>query len=113
MRVCFADDRADKDKHNINLSFDGVDSGELMSHLPEYALSSGSACSSATTEPSYVIKALGKTNSQAKSSIRISLGYSTQKSELKKISTDLEKAIGKLRENSLEYEMLLKRHKTT
>jgi len=99
--------------NNINLSFDGVDSGELMSHLPEYALSSGSACSSATTEPSYVIKALGKTNSQAKSSIRISLGYSTQKSELKKISTDLEKAIGKLRENSLEYEMLLKRHKTT
>lgn len=63
--------------HNINLGFDGVGSEELMLALPQLALSSGSACSSASRTPSHVLKALGCNDERAHASLRLSLGRFT------------------------------------
>jgi cysteine desulfurase len=63
---------------NLNLSFDKVDGETLLIKMPEIALSSGSACSSATPEPSHVLRALGVSNETARGSIRFGLGrYNT------------------------------------
>jgi cysteine desulfurase len=59
---------------NLNLSFDRVDGETLLIKMPDIALSSGSACSSATPEPSHVIRALGVSNEVARGSIRFGLG---------------------------------------
>jgi len=59
---------------NLNLSFDKVDGETLLIKMPEIALSSGSACSSATPEPSHVLRALGASNEAARGSIRFGLG---------------------------------------
>jgi cysteine desulfurase len=59
---------------NLNLSFDRVDGETLLIKMPDIALSSGSACSSATPEPSHVIRALGVSNDVARGSIRFGLG---------------------------------------
>jgi cysteine desulfurase len=59
---------------NLNLSFDRVDGETLLIKMPEVALSSGSACSSATPEPSHVLQALGVSNETARGSIRFGLG---------------------------------------
>ncbi len=59
---------------NLNLSFDNVDGETLLIKMPEIALSSGSACSSATPEPSHVLRALGVSNDVARGSIRFGLG---------------------------------------
>jgi cysteine desulfurase len=58
----------------LNLSFEGVEGESLVAGLGELALSTGSACSSATREPSYVLRALGRSTELAQSSLRISLG---------------------------------------
>ena len=58
----------------MNLSFDRVDGETLLIKMPEIALSSGSACSSATPEPSHVLRALGVSNEIARGSIRFGLG---------------------------------------
>jgi len=63
--------------HNLSVSFDGVEGEALMMDLSALALSSGSACTSASLEPSFVLKALGRTDQQAHSSLRISLGRQT------------------------------------
>jgi cysteine desulfurase len=60
--------------NNLNLSFDRVDGETLLIKMPEIALSSGSACSSATPEPSHVLLALGLSNEMARGSIRFGLG---------------------------------------
>ena len=59
---------------NLNVSFPGVDGEALLMSLPDLALSTGSACSSATVEPSHVLKALGIGDSLARSSVRFGLG---------------------------------------
>src|SRR5438128_17575 len=67
---------------NLNLSFAQVDGPSLLMSLPDVALSTGSACSSATAAPSHVLKALGLTEDQAHSSLRFGLGRFTTEEEI-------------------------------
>jgi len=67
---------------NLNLSFPGVNASELMENCPGIAVSSGSACSSAELEPSYVLRALGFLDERAASSIRVGIGRMTTESEI-------------------------------
>lgn len=91
---------------NANFSFLGVKADQLLLAMPKIAVSTGSACSSETTEPSYVIRALGGEGSRATSAIRFGLGRSTTATHLDLAMESLLKAIPKLRSQSLEYEML-------
>jgi cysteine desulfurase len=67
---------------NLNLSFPGVNATDLMAACPGVAVSSGSACSSAELEPSYVLRALGCSDERAAASIRIGLGRMTREAEI-------------------------------
>lgn len=67
---------------NLNLSFPGVNAAELMENCPAVAVSSGSACSSAELEPSYVLRALGFSDERAAASIRVGLGRMTTEGEI-------------------------------
>jgi cysteine desulfurase len=67
---------------NLNVSFPGVDSEKLLLALPDVALSTGSACSSALPEPSHVLLALGLSEDLARSSIRVGLGRGTTQEEV-------------------------------
>src|SRR3546814_19750189 len=62
---------------NLNLAFEGVDAEALMRAMPGLAVSSGSACTSAAVEPSYVLTALGLPEARARSSIRLAVGRFT------------------------------------
>jgi len=75
---------------HLNVCFSGAEGETLMLSLREIAVSSGSACTSATMEPSYVLKAMGLSDEDAHSSIRISLGRFTERE-------DIEKAIAHIR----------------
>lgn len=68
--------------HNLNISFAGIEGEALMMSLQRLALSSGSACSSASLEPSYVLTALGRDAQLAHSALRISLGRQTTAAEI-------------------------------
>lgn len=68
--------------HLLNVSFEGVEGEALRASLPELALSSGSACSSATAEPSYVLRALGRDDELANASLRFSFGRATSVEEI-------------------------------
>jgi cysteine desulfurase len=94
--------------NNINFTFRFVDAGELMTAMPSLCVSSGSACASGKTEPSYVIRALGKDESYAKASLRISIGRFTTETELDEAFTELKETVADLRGKSLEYEMFIK-----
>ncbi len=63
--------------HILNVAFDGVDGESLMSALPDLAVSTGAACNSALGDPSYVLRALGRSVRQAESSLRFSFGRFT------------------------------------
>ncbi len=67
---------------NLNLSFPGVNAAELMETCPGVAVSSGSACSSAELEPSYVLRALGFSDERAAASIRVGIGRTTTETEI-------------------------------
>jgi len=67
---------------NLNLAFAHVNADALMTALPDVALSTGSACSSATPEPSHVLRALGLTEAEARSSVRFGLGRTTTEEEV-------------------------------
>ena len=67
---------------NLNLAFRGVEGVELMAAVPELAISSGSACSSADLEPSYVLRALGLDTEAARGSVRICIGRFTTQDEV-------------------------------
>ena len=82
---------------NLNLSFAGVDAETLLMALPDIALSTGSACTSGTPEPSHVLRALGVSDELARSSIRIGLGRTNTEEELDYAAHRLIESVKKLR----------------
>ncbi len=91
--------------HNLNLSFAYVEGESLLMGLKEIALSSGSACTSATLEPSYVLRALGVGSDLAHSSIRFGLGRFNSEEEIDYTTKRIIEVVNKLREMSPLYEM--------
>jgi cysteine desulfurase len=91
--------------HNLNLSFNFVEGESLMMAVKDVAVSSGSACTSASLEPSYVLRALGRSDELAHSSIRFSIGRFTTVEEVDYAIDLLKNKIGKLRELSPLWEM--------
>lgn len=92
--------------NNLNLSFAYVEGEALMMAIPEIAVSSGSACTSASLEPSYVLKAIGLGEDLAHSSIRFGLGRFTSDEEVDFAIEQTIVAVKKLREMSPLYEMV-------
>jgi cysteine desulfurase len=91
--------------HNLNISFNFVEGESLMMALKDLAVSSGSACTSASLEPSYVLRALGRSDELAHSSIRFSLGRFSTEEEIDYAIAQISTNIGKLRELSPLWEM--------
>ena len=91
--------------HNLNLSFNFVEGESLIMAVKDIAVSSGSACTSASLEPSYVLRALGRSDELAHSSIRFSIGRYTTEEEIDYTVKLLKSKIGKLRELSPLWEM--------
>lgn len=89
----------------LNVSFNYVEGESLIMALKDTAVSSGSACTSASTEPSYVLRALGMTDELAHSSIRFSLGRFTTEEEIDYAIKLVRNSIGRLRELSPLWEM--------
>ena len=83
---------------NLNLSFAGIDGEALLAGLKEIAVSSGSACTSASIEPSYVLKALGLDDALARSSLRIGLGRFTTKADVDIAIAEISKQVEGLRQ---------------
>src|SRR5574343_1813538 len=90
---------------NLNVSFNFVEGESLIMALKDIAVSSGSACTSASLEPSYVLRALGLTDELAHSSIRFSIGRYTTEADIDHTIKIVNEAIGKLREMSPLWEM--------
>lgn len=90
---------------NLNLSFAYVEGESLMMGLKEIALSSGSACTTATLEPSYVLRALGVGSDLAHSSLRFGLGRFTTDEEVDYVGRRVVEAVKRLRDMSPLYEM--------
>lgn len=91
---------------NLNVSFVYVEGESLLMGINDVAVSSGSACTSATLEPSYVLKALGLGDDVAHSSIRFGLGRFTSKAEIDYVADKVIDVVKKLRELSPLYEMV-------
>ena len=91
--------------HNLNMSFNFVEGESLIMAIKEIAVSSGSACTSASLEPSYVLRALGRSDELAHSSIRFTLGRFTTEEEVDYAIKLLSAKIGKLRDLSPLWEM--------
>ncbi|MGB8855193.1 MAG: IscS subfamily cysteine desulfurase [Burkholderiales bacterium] len=91
--------------HNLNISFNFVEGESLIMGIKELAVSSGSACTSASLEPSYVLRALGRNDELAHSSIRFTLGRFTTEQDVDFTIKLLHAKIGKLREMSPLWEM--------
>ena len=91
--------------HNLNISFAYVEGESLIMAIKDIAVSSGSACTSASLEPSYVLRALGRNDELAHSSIRFTIGRFTTEEEIDYTIALLHKKIGKLRELSPLWDM--------
>ena len=91
--------------HNLNISFNYVEGESLIMAIKGIAVSSGSACTSASLEPSYVLRALGRSDELAHSSIRFSIGRFTKESDIDYTIKLLKEKIGKLRDLSPLWEM--------
>ncbi len=91
--------------HNLNVSFNYVEGESLIMALKDIAVSSGSACTSASLEPSYVLRALGRNDELAHSSIRFTFGRYTTAEEIDYVIALVKRAVGKLRELSPLWEM--------
>ncbi len=92
--------------HNLNISFAYVEGESLLMGINDVAVSSGSACTSASLEPSYVLKALGAGDDLAHSSIRFGLGRWTTDEEVDYVVKKLTNVVQRLREMSPLYEMV-------
>ena len=93
--------------HNLNISFNFVEGESLIMAVKDIAVSSGSACTSASLEPSYVLRALGRSDELAHSSIRFSIGRFTTEEDVDYTIALMKSKIGKLRELSPLWEMHL------
>ncbi|HSI94780.1 MAG: IscS subfamily cysteine desulfurase [Methylophilaceae bacterium] len=91
--------------HNLNISFNFVEGESLIMAVKDIAVSSGSACTSASLEPSYVLRALGRSDELAHSSIRFTIGRFTSEEEIDYTIELMKSKIGKLRELSPLWEM--------
>ena len=91
--------------HNLNASFNFVEGESLIMGVKGIAVSSGSACTSASLEPSYVLRALGRSDELAHSSLRMTIGRFTTVEEIDYAVSTLQDRVGKLRELSPLWEM--------
>ncbi len=91
--------------HNLNISFAYVEGESLIMAIKDIAVSSGSACTSASLEPSYVLRALGRNDELAHSSIRFTIGRFTTDEEIDYTIDLLQRKVGKLRELSPLWDM--------
>lgn len=91
--------------HNVNASFNFVEGESLIMGIKGIAVSSGSACTSASLEPSYVLRALGRSDELAHSSLRITIGRFTTEEEIDYAVATLKDRVAKLRELSPLWEM--------
>ena len=91
--------------HNVNISFNFVEGESLIMGIKGIAVSSGSACTSASLEPSYVLRALGRSDELAHSSLRMSIGRFTTTEEIDYVVLTLRDRVAKLRELSPLWEM--------
>ncbi|HMA88087.1 MAG TPA: IscS subfamily cysteine desulfurase [Burkholderiales bacterium] len=91
--------------HNLNVSFNFVEGESLIMAVKDIAVSSGSACTSASLEPSYVLRALGRSDELAHSSIRFTLGRFTTEGEIDYAVDHIRVKVAKLREMSPLWEM--------
>ncbi|MCA3221145.1 MAG: IscS subfamily cysteine desulfurase [Burkholderiales bacterium] len=91
--------------HNLNVSFNFVEGESLIMAIKDVAVSSGSACTSASLEPSYVLRALGRSDELAHSSIRFTVGRFTTEEEIDYTVDLLKRKVAKLREMSPLWEM--------
>jgi cysteine desulfurase len=91
--------------HNLNVSFNFVEGESLIMAVKDIAVSSGSACTSASLEPSYVLRALGRNDELAHSSIRFTLGRFTTEEEVNYAAQLIRRKVEKLRELSPLWEM--------
>jgi cysteine desulfurase len=98
-------DLARRVPHNLNLSFNFVEGESLIMAVKDIAVSSGSACTSASLEPSYVLRALGRSDELAHSSIRFTLGRFTTQQEVDYTIDHLKTKVAKLRDLSPLWEM--------
>ena len=90
---------------NLNVSFNFVEGESLLMSLKDLAISSGSACTSASLEPSYVLRALGRNDELAHSSIRFSMGRYTTEADIDYTIEHVRTAVAKLRELSPLWDM--------
>jgi len=90
---------------NLNISFNFVEGESLMMSMKNLAVSSGSACTSASLEPSYVLRALGRNDELAHSSLRLSMGRFTTEEEVDLAIKQIRQAVEKLRELSPLWDM--------
>ncbi|MEO5695615.1 MAG: IscS subfamily cysteine desulfurase [Burkholderiaceae bacterium] len=91
--------------HNVNISFNFVEGESLIMGIKGIAVSSGSACTSASLEPSYVLRALGRSDELAHSSLRMTIGRFTTVEEIDYVVTTLKDRVAKLRDLSPLWEM--------
>ncbi len=92
--------------HNLNVSFNYVEGESLIMAIKDIAVSSGSACTSASLEPSYVLRALGRSDELAHSSIRFTVGRFTTEEDIDYAVRLIQQKVGKLREMSPLWEMV-------
>jgi cysteine desulfurase len=91
--------------HNVNMSFNFVEGESLIMGVKGIAVSSGSACTSASLEPSYVLRALGRSDELAHSSLRMTIGRFTTEEEIEYVVTTLKDRVARLRELSPLWDM--------
>jgi cysteine desulfurase len=91
--------------HNLNMSFNFVEGESLIMGIKEIAVSSGSACTSASLEPSYVLRALGRSDELAHSSLRMTIGRFTTMDDIDQAARLIRDRVAKLRELSPLWEM--------
>jgi len=91
--------------HNLNMSFNYVEGESLIMGVKGIAVSSGSACTSASLEPSYVLRALGRSDELAHSSLRMTIGRFTTEEEIDYVIVTLKDRVAKLRDLSPLWDM--------